>query len=92
MSKRLIKLTEGDYKYIRGILISIIDSYEDIKELTIIMNSNTKDKIEYNLEAYVFDYLFGVKVKIANIKDDIIEFRYNDLENAVKDYIKMIFI
>lgn len=84
MTKRFIKLTEGDYRYIRGVLIPIIDSYDDPKELTIIMNANTKDKIEYNLEAYIFDYLFGVKVKIANIKNDVIILSYKDTEDKAR--------
>lgn len=84
MTKRIVKLTEADYRYIRGVLIPIIDSYDDPKELTIIMNANTKDIIEYNLEAYIFDYLFGVKVKIANIKNDIIILSYKDTEDKVR--------
>ena len=54
MSKRILKLTEGDYNHIREFLIPYIDSYENTEELTIIMNNNTKDKIEYVLNAFVF--------------------------------------
>ena len=85
MSKRILKLTERDYKHIREFLIPIIDSYENTEDLTIIMNNNTKDKIEYILEAPIFNYLFGVKVEIVNIKNDVVLLNYND---SVNKYVK----
>lgn len=88
MSKRILKLTEGDYRYIRGVLIPYIDSYEDIKELTLYMNIVTKDKIEYYLEAPVFDYLFGVKIKIDDIKNDVIILDYDGTDDYIKNDIK----
>lgn len=85
MSKRVLKLTEKDYKHIREFLIPYIDSYENTEELTILMNHNTKHKIEYYLEAPIFDYVFGVKIEIVNIKNDVVLLNYND---SVNKYIK----
>ena len=56
-----LELNNKEYKNIRRFLIPYIDSYDDIRELTIVMNYNTKVTIENYLNAYVFDYLFGVK-------------------------------
>jgi len=88
MSRRVIKLTDDDYRYIRGVLIPIIDSYEDIKELTLYMNKYTKEKIEYYLEVPVFDYLFGVKIKINNTEKNLIIFDYDSENEYIKNDIK----
>lgn len=81
MSKRVIKLIEKDYEWLRASLIPYIDSYDNIKELTIVMNTNTKDKLEYYLKAPIFDKLFGAKIKLSSINDNTVIFDYNDSNN-----------
>lgn len=89
MSKRLIKLTEVDYKDIRSILTSIIDSYENIRGLTMYMNFITKDTLEYYLKAPIHDYLFGVKIKEdITLDSNVIELYYHD---NYKGYINSLY-